>query len=394
MPNVIVGVSKDYAGTFDEALSEVKSWGLPVSSTLPELGVIVAAVEPHREQESWPRTFLDWRSPPRCIPARPGRPPIERGTRPGFATATRAPARNPRSSRCSLSGTSSASRCSVTGPGTSTEPAGAPVDEDIDPVDMCRLDPDDHIRRLRAVNVGRQGMRVELLEEPARMGDQVGVALEQVGAGHPVNVVKRDPEVFDRGAGALQRESTGGSRRETSPPWARWKNIGQYRPEQPVFPDVCSPGAGVPAGPKNRADAVVLEPGREDVGRAVTERVGHEHNRPLILLAHLVGVLGRLERKSLRIDLAGLARQSDRGLPAAEFQRLRAFLAEALGRGRVSKVEPLGFDRAGRERLEQCLPARMLPPPLPLTSMIKPVRGSCSRTIRMNSATNVSGLQP
>jgi hypothetical protein len=50
---------------------------------------------------------------------------------------------------------------------------------------------------------------------------------------------------------------------------------------------------------QDRTDPVVLEPGGEDVGRAVAQSIGDEDHRPLILLPNPVIVLSLVEAVAL-----------------------------------------------------------------------------------------------
>ena len=66
-----------------------------------------------------------------------------------------------------------------------------------------------------------------------------------------------------------------------------------------VIPDVCPAGSCARIAAEDRADVVILKPGREHVGRAVAEGVGDEDDRPLVYLLDVIALLRVCQGKAL-----------------------------------------------------------------------------------------------
>ncbi len=113
-----------------------------------------------------------------------------------------------------------------------------------------------------------------------------------------------------------------------------------------MLPDVRAAGPGVAVGPDDLADRVVAEPGGEHVGRAVAAGVRDQDDRPVVLLADQVALLGRCERDPLRVDGSGLERLPDRVVPGPEVGML---FAKGQGLARVDELCRLRLDRVRRE---------------------------------------------
>ena len=127
------------------------------------------------------------------------------------------------------------------------------------------------------------------------MSDEVDVAVEHVGTRHQVNVIRDDPESFQEVAGprAYAPGLTDGHG-EPSGTRERLKRrvLGRKdRRQERMLPGIRSAGAGGWVGAQYRTDVVILEPGGEDVRRAVTRRVHDEHDRTVIALTDRVAEL-------------------------------------------------------------------------------------------------------
>ena len=138
---------------------------------------------------------------------------------------------------------------------------------------------------------------------------------------------------------------------------------------------------------QHRADLVVLEARREDVGRAVAQRVGDEDDRAVVELAGAVDDVRRVERQRARVLRAGLDRLGrwSRASPARSSSRPHS---SAVASG-VDELHRLGLDPARGEELEQELGRDDVPAAVAAYVHDQAVRGSRPSS-RATSSMNAS----
>ena len=169
------------------------------------------------------------------------------------------------------------------------------------------------------------------------------------------------------------------------------RRAGQRLAQLAVVPDVGAAGAGGLADAEERADAVVDEAGREQVARGIGGGVADQHDRPAVLLADRVALVGIGDRHRLRVQLAVAHRGVERRLPRPELVGERRQRRHVARERRRQHREPRRLDVLGREQLQRELGGRDVAAGVAAHVDDQAASAAAAESARISSAMNLSG---